>query len=77
MFTDLGLFTRFRIDLVTFCRWVMTVKKNYRNETVPYHNWYHAFNVAQTMFAMIKKAGWESEFGQVRKLREKLADKGN
>jgi hypothetical protein len=33
-------------------RWVMTVKKNYRKVT--YHNWRHAFNVAQTMFAMLK-----------------------
>ncbi len=31
-------------------RWVLTVKKNYR--PVTYHNWRHAFNVAQTMFAM-------------------------
>ena len=33
------------------CRWVCTVKKNYR--PVTYHNWRHAFNVCQTMFAML------------------------
>jgi len=32
-------------------RWILSVKKNYR--TVAYHNWRHAFNVTQTMFAMI------------------------
>ena len=35
----------------TLCRWLLSVKKNYRNVT--YHNWRHAFNVAQTMFWMI------------------------
>ena len=33
------------------CSWLLSVKKNYRN--VKYHNWRHAFNVAQTMFCMI------------------------
>ena len=34
------------------CRWILTVKKNYR--PVMYHNWRHAFNVAQTMFTILK-----------------------
>lgn len=34
------------------CRWVLSVKKNYR--PVKYHNWRHALNVTQTMFAMFK-----------------------
>ena len=34
------------------CRWVLSVKKNYRD--VQYHNWRHAFNVAQCMFASLK-----------------------
>ena len=33
------------------CRWLLSVKKNYR--PVIYHNWRHAFNVAQCMFTMI------------------------
>jgi cGMP-specific 3',5'-cyclic phosphodiesterase len=45
-------------------RWVMTVKKNYRKVT--YHNWRHAFNVAQTMFAMLKCGAME--FGDTEKL---------
>ncbi len=31
-------------------RWILSVKKNYR--PVTYHNWRHAFNVAQTMFVL-------------------------
>ena len=34
----------------TVFTWVMTVKKNYRK--VFYHNWRHAFAVAQSMFAV-------------------------
>lgn len=33
------------------CRWTLSVKRNYR--PVTYHNWRHAFNVAQTMFTML------------------------
>ncbi|XP_022796615.1 cGMP-specific 3',5'-cyclic phosphodiesterase-like isoform X2 [Stylophora pistillata] len=36
---------------LTLCRWLLSVKKNYR--AVIYHNWRHAFNVAQSMFTMI------------------------
>ena len=67
MFTDLGLLSHFRVDHATFCRWVLTVRRNYRNETVPYHNWMHAFNVAQMMFAMLKTTGWEEKFSKVRR----------
>ena len=65
MFTDFGLLSRFDINYNTFCRWLLTVKKNYRNETVKYHNWYHAFNVCQTMYCMLKNTGWSAKFGQV------------
>lgn len=36
----------------TLCRFLLTVKKNYRN--VAYHNWRHAFNVCQLMFASMQ-----------------------
>lgn len=39
------------------CRWTLSVKKNYR--PVKYHNWRHALNVAQTMFAMLKTGKME------------------
>lgn len=67
MFRELDLIQGFKIDykvvvmmllvvvmvivLQTLCSWLMTVKRNYR--AVSYHNWRHAFNVAQTMFAII------------------------
>lgn len=34
----------------TLYRWVLSVKKNYR--PVTYHNWRHAFNVAQSMYTI-------------------------
>ncbi|XP_076074511.1 dual 3',5'-cyclic-AMP and -GMP phosphodiesterase 11-like isoform X5 [Mytilus galloprovincialis] len=52
MFQDLNLVDKFRINYETLCRWLLSVKKNYRNVT--YHNWRHAFNVAQTMFCMLR-----------------------
>ncbi len=60
MFIDLGLIKRFHVDYNTLCRWLLTVKRNYRNETVQYHNWYHAFNVTQMMFGMLLETGWSS-----------------
>lgn len=51
MFLDLDLVERFHIDYEVLCRWLLSVKKNYRNVT--YHNWRHAFNVAQMMFAIL------------------------
>ena len=38
--------------LQILCRWVLSVKKNYR--PVSYHNWRHALNVCQTMFTVLK-----------------------
>ncbi|XP_055859907.1 dual 3',5'-cyclic-AMP and -GMP phosphodiesterase 11A-like isoform X3 [Biomphalaria glabrata] len=52
MFNDLGLSKKFRIEYETLCRWLLTVRKNYRN--VAYHNWRHAFNVCQVMFTILK-----------------------
>ena len=51
MFLDLDLIERFHIEYETLCRWLVSVKRNYRQVT--YHNWRHAFNVAQMMFAII------------------------
>ena len=65
MFIDLGLISRFNIDYSTLCRWLLTVKRNYRNETVQYHNWYHAFNVTQMMFCTLNKTKWNGFFTKV------------
>ena len=51
MFVELDLSKKFRIPHDVICRWMLSVKKNYR--PVIYHNWRHAFNVAQTMFSML------------------------
>ncbi|KAG5856675.1 hypothetical protein ANANG_G00010430 [Anguilla anguilla] len=67
MFLDLGVVQKFKIDYEVLCRWLLTVRKNYR--TVAYHNWRHAFNVSQCMFAMIKTA----EFQDVLSDSETLA----
>ncbi|XP_067136235.1 LOW QUALITY PROTEIN: dual 3',5'-cyclic-AMP and -GMP phosphodiesterase 11-like [Centruroides vittatus] len=51
MFLDLDLIERFHIDYLVLCRWLLSVRKNYRQVT--YHNWRHAFNVGQMMFAIL------------------------
>ncbi|VDI73320.1 Hypothetical predicted protein [Mytilus galloprovincialis] len=51
MFRDSNIIKNFRIPYDVICRWTCSVKKNYR--PVTYHNWRHAFNVAQTMFTIL------------------------
>lgn len=50
-FEDLKLVERFNINYKTLCRWLLSVQKNYRN--VCYHNWRHAFEVAEMMFTIL------------------------
>ncbi|XP_028835442.1 dual 3',5'-cyclic-AMP and -GMP phosphodiesterase 11A isoform X1 [Denticeps clupeoides] len=57
MFLELGVVQKFKIDYEVLCRWLLTVRKNYR--TVAYHNWRHAFNVSQCMFIMITTARFQ------------------
>ena len=64
MFEQLDLLTTFNMDQKTICRWLLTVKKNYRPEVV-YHNWRHAFNVGQVMFSCIVNSGWWQHLGPV------------
>eukprot|EP00092_Neocalanus_flemingeri_P000851 GFUD01000908.1.p1 GENE.GFUD01000908.1~~GFUD01000908.1.p1 ORF type:complete len:940 (+),score=252.02 GFUD01000908.1:154-2973(+) len=64
MFHDLDLIKRFNLDHSTMCRWILTVKKNYRPE-VTYHNWRHAFNVAQVMFSSLINSGWWEGLGPI------------
>ena len=52
MFTDFGLLSRFDINYNTFCRWLLTVKKNYRQ--VAYHNWTHGFHVGNSVYSILK-----------------------
>ncbi|XP_051822396.1 cGMP-specific 3',5'-cyclic phosphodiesterase isoform X3 [Antechinus flavipes] len=53
MFTDLNLVQNFQMKHEVLCRWILSIKKNYR-KNVAYHNWRHAFNTAQCMFAALK-----------------------
>jgi len=66
MFYDLGLVQRFSLSHNTLCRWLLTVKKNYR--PIIYHNWRHAFNVAQVMFSSLANSGWGEKLGPVTSL---------
>jgi cAMP and cAMP-inhibited cGMP 3',5'-cyclic phosphodiesterase 10 len=43
----------YRFDMECITRFILTVRKNYRN--VPYHNWSHAFSVAHAMYSVIKQ----------------------
>lgn len=50
MFKDLFNIKEFDYD--ELCRFILTVRKNYRQ--VPYHNWTHAFSVAHSVYTIIK-----------------------
>ncbi|CAF3318661.1 unnamed protein product [Rotaria socialis] len=43
-----------RFDSECLMRFILTVRKNYRN--VPYHNWSHAFSVAHAIYTVIKQS---------------------
>ncbi|XP_050347355.1 cGMP-dependent 3',5'-cyclic phosphodiesterase-like [Nymphalis io] len=51
MFSDVGFVKKFNIKKHTLARFILHVKKGYRD--VPYHSWLHAFNVAQWAFAAL------------------------
>lgn len=46
-----NLFEPDMFDLPTLARFILTVRKNYRS--VPFHNFYHAFLVAHTMYYIL------------------------
>ncbi|XP_014300468.1 cGMP-dependent 3',5'-cyclic phosphodiesterase [Microplitis demolitor] len=52
MFDELDLITLWRIKRKTLARFILYVKKGYRD--APYHNWVHAFSVAHFAYLMIK-----------------------
>ncbi|KAL8605203.1 hypothetical protein ACOMHN_031144 [Nucella lapillus] len=52
MFEDLGFITRWRLKSDTLARFLLMVKKGYRNP--PYHNWMHAFTVTHFAYLCIK-----------------------
>ncbi|XP_067131816.1 dual 3',5'-cyclic-AMP and -GMP phosphodiesterase 11A-like [Centruroides vittatus] len=66
IFSELGLISRFNIDYEALCMFLCTVRKNYRN--LPYHNWRHAFNVCQVMFAIFTKCNLKTIFSDFEML---------
>ncbi|XP_035701980.1 dual 3',5'-cyclic-AMP and -GMP phosphodiesterase 11A [Folsomia candida] len=66
MFTDLSLVSRFKMDNATLIRWILTIQRNYRD--VPYHNWRHAWNVCQVMFAILTSCEMKDTFSELEVL---------
>lgn len=66
MFKRSGLMRSFHIEKQTLFQWLLTVKKNYRN--VEYHNWRHAFNVCQNMFAIFENSIISNYLQDIEKL---------
>jgi len=63
MLIDLDLLNKFNIDYLTLCRWLCSVRRNYRDVT--YHNWRHAHNVCQLMFAILVNTAWWTKLGEI------------
>ncbi|CAH8594689.1 unnamed protein product [Schistosoma turkestanicum] len=60
MFREMNFMKSIHFDQLSFARWLLSVRKNYREVT--YHNWRHAFNVTQTMFCILLKGDFQSVF---------------
>lgn len=53
MIEDMGLISKWQISKQTLARFLLMVKKGYRD--TPYHNWLHAFSAAHFCYVSIKK----------------------
>ncbi|XP_053272754.1 cGMP-specific 3',5'-cyclic phosphodiesterase isoform X2 [Pleuronectes platessa] len=72
MFVDLNLVQTFQMKYTSICQWVLSVKKNYR-KNVAYHNWRHAFNTAQCMFALLKSGRLQNKLSDLEVLALMIA----
>ncbi|KAM9836649.1 cGMP-specific 3',5'-cyclic phosphodiesterase [Aulostomus maculatus] len=72
MFVDLNLVQNFQMKHTNLCQWILSVKKNYR-KNVAYHNWRHAFNTAQCMFALLKSGRLQNHLSDVEVLALMIA----
>ncbi|XP_061108407.1 cGMP-specific 3',5'-cyclic phosphodiesterase isoform X2 [Conger conger] len=72
MFVDLSLVQNFQMKYKSLCHWILSVKKNYR-KNVAYHNWRHAFNTAQCMFAVLKSGRIQSKMNDLEILALMIA----
>ncbi|XP_030636374.1 cGMP-specific 3',5'-cyclic phosphodiesterase [Chanos chanos] len=72
MFVDLKLVQNFQMKYKSLCQWILSVKKNYR-KNVAYHNWRHAFNTAQCMFAVLKSGRLQNHLSDLEILALMIA----
>ncbi|CAL8384366.1 unnamed protein product [Arctogadus glacialis] len=72
MFIDLNLVHNYQMKYTSLCHWIMSVKKNYRRNVV-YHNWRHAFNTAQCMFAVLKSGRLQNKMRDLEMLALMIA----
>ncbi|XP_043100539.1 cGMP-specific 3',5'-cyclic phosphodiesterase isoform X2 [Puntigrus tetrazona] len=72
MFVDLKLVQNFQMKYKSLCQWILSVKKNYR-KNVAYHNWRHAFNTSQCMFAVLKSGRFQSNLSDLEVLALMIA----
>lgn len=55
MFESCGVVETFHIPRDVFLRWAIVVRSNYHHDN-PFHNFRHAFNVLQTLYAFLHQA---------------------
>ncbi|XP_016113803.1 cGMP-specific 3',5'-cyclic phosphodiesterase-like [Sinocyclocheilus grahami] len=72
MFVDLKLVQNFQMKYKSLCQWILSVKKNYRKNVV-YHNWRHAFNTSQCMFAVLKSGRFQTNLSDLEVLALMIA----
>ncbi|XP_046706878.1 cGMP-specific 3',5'-cyclic phosphodiesterase isoform X2 [Silurus meridionalis] len=72
MFVDLKLVQNFQMKYKSMCQWILSVKKNYR-KNVAYHNWRHAFNTSQCMFAILKSGRLQNNLSDLEILALMIA----
>ncbi|KAK6493288.1 cGMP-specific 3',5'-cyclic phosphodiesterase-like isoform X1 [Huso huso] len=72
MFMDLNLVQNFQMKYEGLCQWVLSVKKNYR-KNIAYHNWRHAFNTSQCMFAVLKSGRIQNKLNDLEMLALMIA----
>ncbi|MGH0120724.1 UNVERIFIED_CONTAM: hypothetical protein FKN15_031653 [Acipenser sinensis] len=84
MFMDLNLVQNFQMKYEVratkehinpakgLCQWVLSVKKNYR-KNIAYHNWRHAFNTSQCMFAVLKSGRIQNKLNDLEMLALMIA----
>ncbi|XP_008483571.1 dual 3',5'-cyclic-AMP and -GMP phosphodiesterase 11A [Diaphorina citri] len=66
MFEELQLTSEFNIRRLVLYKFLVTIKRNYRQ--VPYHNWWHAFNVTQMMFSILINCEMTNTFSDLEVL---------